>query len=218
MPQITAIVPQKRRKDRFNVYLDGQFGFAIAAEKVLKNRLNVGKNLSPREIEIIIAEDELGKLVDLTANFLSFRPRSEKEIFDYLVKKLKSRESVDYQQAKESPLIGQVILRLKKYKYLNDRQFAKWWIESRMRSRPRGTTALRIELLKKGIGREIIDDALEKQIDEKAQARLALTKKIKHWQKLTPQEAKKKAYQFLASRGFDWDTIKETVAKFIEKR
>ncbi len=216
MPKITAISPQKKKSDRFNVFLDEKFAFGIEGETLLGHNLKVGKILSEEEISKIIKKEQGTKLLDLATNFLSYRPRSEKEVRDYLIKKISTRENIKFSEARESPLIDQVISKLKKYKYLDDLEFAKWHVAARTGLRPKGRTIIKLELKKKGISQEIIDQI--PAVDETILAKIAIEKKIPRWQNLPSLEYKKKFYQYLASRGFDYDTIKETFAFFSKKR
>jgi len=217
VPQISAIEPQRKRKNRFNIYLDGHFAFGIDENTLVKNHLKVNQHLSEDQIEKIIKENVLIKLQDSALKFLSYRPRSEKEVSDYLVGKIAKQENIKYSQAKESPQIEPIISKFKKYKYLDDRQFAKWWITSR-KIRPKGLQIVKWELKKKGITDDIIKKVAEYIPDQKKLAQRAIAKKIKLWQKLPPLNRKKKIYQFLASRGFDFDTIKEVFAHFAKKQ
>jgi len=216
VPKITAISPQKKKSDRFNVFLDEKFAFGIEGETLLGHNLKVGKILSEEEISKIIKKEQGTKLLDLATNFLSYRPRSEKEVRDYLIKKISTRENIKFSEARESPLIDQVISKLKKYKYLDDLEFAKWHVAARTGLRPKGRTIIKLELKKKGISQEIIDQI--PAVDETILAKIAIEKKIPRWQNLPSLEYKKKFYQYLASRGFDYDTIKETFAFFSKKR
>ena len=218
MLKITSIEPQKRNKNRFNIFLNGQFAFGLSEFALLENQLKLGKNLSEKEIAQILKKEELAKLTDLAANFLSFRPRSEKEVINYLTKKISQRENITFSQAKQSQLIDHVLAKLKKYQYLNDYEFAKWFLQSRLRTKPKGINQIKLELKSKGIKSEIIESVLDHNINEVELAKKALLKKLKSWQKLSPVEFKKKVYQFLASRGFRFDTISEIFAFFEKKR
>lgn len=217
MPQITAIKPQKRKKDRLNVFIDGKFSFGANAQIALKYSLKPGKKLEQKTIDEVYKSEESSTLFEAALNFISYRPRSEKEVEDYLVKKIAQKQDLKYQQAKESDLISQVISKLKKYNYVSDNEFTKWWIDSRNKSRPKGRQALKVELFKKGIDKNIIEEALENLTNQPQLANKALEKKIKSWRNLSEINFKKKAYRHLASRGFDFDTIKEVVANFIKK-
>lgn len=197
---ITALEPQKRKKGRVNVFIDGEFRVGLSLEICLKNGLQVGKRVSPERLEKLIKENELDQILAKVYKFLSYRPRTEKEISDYLTKK------------EAGPLLTDLVIKtLKKQKYLDDREFARWWIEQRTRFRPRGKRVLRAELFKKGISQEIIEEALDldfSTLSSKELALKAIEKKLPAYKKLGWQESRRKVGAFLARRGFDWETIK----------
>ncbi len=168
------------------------------------------------------AEDLYQKLLDASFHFVSFRPRSEKEIRAYLVKKL-SRSSVipaDSSvipakagiQFSNSPLIERVITRLRELDYVNDEKFAAWWVDQRQSHKPKGMRLLTHELKAKGVTVEM------KQSDEVGLARQALVKKLDRWQALPKLEQKTKIYGFLGRRGFDADTIRRVIDEVVLRK
>ncbi|KKQ89730.1 MAG: Regulatory protein RecX [Candidatus Curtissbacteria bacterium GW2011_GWC2_38_9] len=217
MPRITSVKPQKR-KERFNIFLDGKFAFGVDENILVKNHLKVGKILTGDQIDKLIKETVLGKLFDQALRFLSYRPRSEKEITTYLAQKIAKRENIKFREAKESPLIGAVALKLKRYNYLDDRQFAKWLVGLRIKSASRGLSLIKQELIQKGIDKEIIQSLLSKYPNQTLIAKKAIEKKLKRWQGLSELGLKKKVYAYLASRGFDFETIKEVFAFLLKRR
>ncbi len=218
MPKVTDITPQKKKSDRFNIFLDDKFAFGINAEILLANGLKVGQILQEEKIAKIIKSEQGTKLLDLATNFLSYRPRSEKEVKEYLAKKISSKENIKFQEARESPQIDQIIQKLKKYKYLNDREFAEWFVASRTSSRPKGIALIKLELKSKGIAQDLINEILFSNVKEIDLAKKAIEKRLKRWQNLTTLEYKKKFYQYLANRGFGFEIIKEAFAFFSKKR
>ena len=226
MPRISAIEPQKKTRKRisdqeeirFNIFNDGKFAFAASAENVLKNQLKIGTTRSSDKIEIISKSEEQSKLFDSTLRFLSYRQRSRYEIEQYLAKKITQKDNIKYSEAKESSLIEKIIQKLTKYKYINDLEFSKWWVKSRLRTKPKGARLIKSELIQKGIDNNIIDSLLDKIQNQSNLATLALEKKIKKWDKLNSQDFKKKCYTYLTYNGFDYDAIREAVAEIQKKR
>lgn len=148
------------------------------------------------------------KLLNKTYRFLSFRPRSIKEVEDYL----KRKKAIDVDTKK-------IIEKLKSQKFLDDEEFARWWIESRTKARPRSSRLIKLELKQKGIDKELIDSIFENSTEvvsdfEKAYA-LAL-KKAPKLKNLDRKKAYEKLGRFLASRGFNWDTIKEVIDQVLK--
>jgi len=200
VPQITAIKPQEKRKNRFNIYLDGQFALAISNELLVREGLKVGQELSPEKREELVVKDRLGRAQEQIYRFLSYRPRSEKEIYDYLgKKKLKDEEK------------EKIIRKLKEEKLIDDLEFARWFLEQRQTFRPKGSYALRQELRQKGIGEKIIDQVLPNKEEELSLAKKALVKAEKKYASFLGREKKEKFMAYLRRRGFSWEAVKKAV-------
>lgn len=198
--------------------MDGKFIFAADESLLTKYPLNEGQYLTRNQVEKIVKETILGKLVDQALRFLSYRFRSEKEVADFLTKKISEKENIKFSEARESPVISQIITRLRKLKYLDDHQFAKWWIDSRIKSKPQGISLIKFELAQKGVDEQIILDELENYPDQLELAKTALTKKIGTWYKLSSLDLKKKIYSYLLRRGFNYEIAKSAFAFFDKKR
>src|SRR3954470_21375392 len=99
--------------------------------------------------------DHKQKYLALLYRYLTIRNRSEKEIRDYLTKK----------QA-EPQVIESLIALLYEQKFLNDEAFARAWVRSRARFRPRGKRVLIMELNQKGIDKELIEKVLSEEDEE----------------------------------------------------
>lgn len=204
MAKITRIKAQKNKK-RVNIYLDGKFAFGLDADNFLKAGLKVGQKLTQKQVDDLVFKNEFQKLLDKTLRLISRRPRSEKEIRDYLRKK-----------KSPSKLIEAVVKKLKQLRQIDDAAFASWWVEQRTTFRPRGKFGLTMELRQKGIDKTIINKAINKVDELPLAARLA-QKKLKVYKNLPREEFYQKMSAYLARRGFSWETIKKVVAKFLEK-
>ncbi len=230
MPVITLIKPQKTRK-RFNVYLDGQFSFSVDQETLLKLKLKKDLKVSLAELTRLRREAFKAKTIEYALNFLSYRPRSEKEIYQRLKKYFQKSKTtvVDLwkTETEREKLLNEILTFFKKRNLLNDQEFALWWVQQRNQFRPRGKRMLFAELFKKGIKKEIIQETLESSEQSQKDAKNAFNlaqKKLKALRKKTlPPKFKKqilreKLGRYLTSRGFDWPTIKETLKVVIEKQ
>lgn len=155
--------------------------------------------------------------------WLGRRARSEKEVREYLKKKVADN-------ADET--IEKIVNKLKELKFIDDVQFAKMWVRSRKSTR--GKRRLALELQKKGIKKETIDELLNKkkedksdgdqslvtdhwsseemEIDEEKTARELAEKRMRRYVGLPPQKARERLVRYLAGRGFGWETIKKTLA------
>ena len=117
-------------------------------------------------------------------------------------------------------LVARAIERLAELGILDDEAFARAWVESRDRARPRGERALRSELFRKGIDRELADDVLEKREETRPGAEAEAAERLleRHSSALArisdPRARRQRAYALLARNGFDPD-IAATLARQI---
>ncbi len=195
--QITALVAQQRNKERVNVFIDGEFAFGLAMIEAIK--LKRGQHLTDEDIERLKALDEIEIAHDRALNYLSYRPRSTKEVRDNL--KNKGIDEI---------AIEQVIDRLTEAGLLNDEDFARFWLQNRDQFKPRGERALRYELRQKGIADGIIELALE-ELDEDDAAYRAASRRARRYQDADPMTFRKKVGDFLMRRGFSYDIVRDTV-------
>lgn len=216
MPQVTEITLQKKQR-RFNIFIDGQFAFGIGEYGLLDNKIKVGSTLTEEQIQKIITQDKSLKLFDLVSKFLGIRPRTEKEIKDYLARKIAQKEGIKFNQALQSPVLNSIVSKLRKYNYINDLDFAKWFISSRLKNKPKSIKFIKMELSKKGVNKDIYEDLFNNLTNESEVAKKAIEKKIIRWKNLPEIEFKKKFFNFLSARGFSYETIAETFAFFTKK-
>lgn len=215
--KITSVERQKKNPKRFNVFLDGQFAFGADEDLIVDKRLLKGKEISSQDLEILIKESEIGKLMERMYGLLSRRARSEGEIKTYL-KQLSFKRKVKGDLEISEIVLAQLIEKLKKKGLINDLEFAKQWVESR--GKKKGAIALKSELFRKGIDREIIEEALSVKREGESEAQTAkklLEKRIGRWKNLSKQEIKQKALQFLISRGFSYEISKEVLENILKE-
>lgn len=162
-------------------------------------------------------DDEIfEKFYNSSLRFLSYRPRSEKEVRDNLRKKVaKVVEVEDVEKA-----IDGIITRLKEHKFIDDKEFAQWFVRSRNLTRPKAARIIKMELKQKGINQEIMEKAMNDKglmINDLESAKKLLSKKLDKYKGFEKREIYKKLGGFLARRGFDWDTIKKSIDETFEK-
>jgi regulatory protein len=185
---ITALRFQKRNKDRVNVYLDGKFAFGLAAIEAA--RLRVGLELDDDDIARLRRRDDAERAYERALNFLSYRPRSEAEV----------RRNLHKKQIGDA-VVEEVVERLARIGMLDDREFARYWVDNRVEFNPRGARALRQELWEKGVPGPVIEDVLA-DLDEEAAARKALETGTRRFSHLEPRDFRRKLEAYLARRGF----------------
>lgn len=214
--KITSVEPQKKNPNRFNIFLDGQFAFGADEDLVVDKRLIAGKEITGDELQILVEEAELGKLMERLYGLLGRRQRSEKEIRDDL-KQLSFKRKIKGDQEISEMVVDKLMEKLRRKGLVNDLEFARAWVESR--SKKKGTVALKSELFQKGIAREVVEEVLSEAqpSSETETAKKLLEKRIGRWKSLPEIEVKQKSLRFLMSRGFDYETSKEVLENVLKE-
>lgn len=161
---------------------------------VLARHLVEGRELSAEEIDSLQHDDAVERAYGAALNFLSYRQRSRREIEDYFRRK-----------KTEPEICAAVVERLERTGLIDDREFARFWVENRQTFRPRGTRALKAEMRRKGLAGEVIDEALAELDDEEETAYQAGLKKASSWVSLGEREFHTKMLGFLQRRGFPYE-------------
>ena len=151
--------------------------------------------------KLALPPEERAREICLTA--MERRMRSRWELLRILKKKGIREEIAD-----------PVLDRLTKVGLVNDEAFARTFVASRQRTRPRGARGLDADLRQRGIASEVIGLVLEElreTEDPVETARRAVAGKLKSLSQKPRAEARKKAEQFLLRRGFGFDVIREAL-------
>ncbi|MAG59577.1 hypothetical protein CMO96_02190 [Candidatus Woesebacteria bacterium] len=202
MPTITRITQQKD-SNRANIYLDGKFAFGLSLEGILQNNLKTGKVLSQEAIDNLRGGAEEEKVYNKVLRFVTSRPHSEYEIKLWFRRKKVNPEQVE-----------RVFDRLKNLDMVDDKVFARWWIEQRLTFRPKSQRALIVELRQKGVEREVIEDVLANVEFNEVEVAQKVAEKQKGRLKNLPQDLRnRKLSEYLARRGFSWEVVKQILAK-----
>jgi regulatory protein len=163
-------------------------------------------------------------VLEAAARFLEARSRSVAEVRRRL-------NGAGYR----ADLVEGAIERMTELGMLDDEAFARAWVESRDRARPRGERAIREELRLKGVDRASIDLVLEErreavnldrgdesEVDGKTPgsaddlaARRLLDRNRRALERIAdPRKRRQRAYALLARHGFDPDVCRTVAAGF----
>ena len=158
------------------------------------------------EVTLLSKKKTSDKALSYAYRLLGIRPRSEKELKERLFGKRYGSEAIE-----------SVISQLKEKGVVDDLKFARAWVESRMRTSPKGNVALKRELGMKGISNPITEEVLsEKKEDEASIVKELAEKKMESLKDLPKEKARKRLFDFLARRGFNFDTIKDAVREHLD--
>lgn len=134
------------------------------------------------------------------------------------IRKFLKRTGCEADEIDQGKLIEKVIGRLQELRYLDDEQYAKDFISTRTKIRPKGEFALKQELYKKGLDKELIDQSLRSaDLDEVEIGSELLERKGKRWESEPAIKQKEKAMRFLAARGFRPDAIYKIINTYYNR-
>ena len=169
--------------------------------------------------------EDVAEVMDAAARFLEARQRSESEVRRKLT-------TLGYR----TELVDQVVGKLTDLRYLDDEAFARAWVESRDRARPRGEHALRRELQLKGVDRALVDgilgdrrdgaregaaaagDGEPANPDDAAAERLLRRKLPAILREADPRRRRQRAYALLARSGFGPDVCSTVSRRVLDDR
>lgn len=190
-------------KSRCRVYLDGQFAFVLYKGELRRFQIKVDQELSEESYQEIMTQILPKRAKLRSMNLLQSRDYTRRQLADKL-------EQGDYPQE----CIEEAIAYVESYGYIDDKRYARDFIEYHLSSRSR--TRMETDLLRKGINKEIIREAFDElavsgvEQDELAMA-CDLLRKKKYCADTATRQEQQKMYGFLYRRGFRGDIISKAL-------
>jgi len=198
MSVITKIEKQKRREDKYNIFIDNQFACGLFIDVCVRHGLKVGLEIEKERLDELALESEKTIALNKTAKYMQSSLKTTKQIRDYLTKKGYEKVTIDY-----------VVEKLKEYNYLDDEAYARSFAKTYKNKY--GQYKLKEKLRSKGISENMADESL-KEIDNTDEIIYNIA--IKYMAKKEPTiENYIKLNRFLASRGFGFDDIRHVINK-----
>ncbi|MDZ7835453.1 MAG: recombination regulator RecX [Alkalibacterium sp.] len=196
---ITKVQAQKA-KNRFNIYINDSYAFAVDDSILVKYRLIKGKELDKETIEELKVKGEMSKAYQAALHYLNFKMRTEKEIREYLAKK-------DYSQ------VDLVIERLREHRLINDKEYARSFVRTNYQLKTEGPKKIERSLYAKGLSPdEIAHGLLEYSDEDQLENAKKLTEKtLKRVRNKSNREIEQKIREQLMTKGFDRDIISQAL-------
>lgn len=201
------------RKDQKNViiYFDNDEKLILSGDTFYNSGLRKGDEVSEDRYSYFIEQNILYHIKQRALSLISRRIHSEKEIFIKL--KVKSYDE---------RLIKIVLNDLKSISFIDDKYFAKHYIEEKLQGKKWGMNKIRAALFSKGVSSNIIDEVISEfdntennieLVDELARKKLEQLKK----RNLDEKKNYQKVIAFLLSRGFDYSLSAEVCNKIMKQ-
>jgi regulatory protein len=197
MSKITGLKAGKSREKRVNVFLDGKIALGLLTETALKEGLKVGEEVTESRLEALAVADRYQRCLNAAIRYLGYRPRSEAEIKQRL-----QRHGFD------SECTEKALARLKEQGLVDDIAFARFWKENRETFSPRSQRMTKLELRRKGLNSDIIEQVIS-EVDDKDSAYRAALSRAHRLSTSDYQTFRQRLGEYLGRRGFNYSVIKE---------
>ena len=201
MGKITGLKAGKSREKQVNVFLDGKFAFGMLTEVALKEKLKVGQELSESRLEALAGLDHYQRCLNAAIRYLGYRPRSEAEIRQRL-----------HRHGFDSDCTEKTLARLKEQGLVDDTAFARFWKDNREAFSPRSRRLTKLELKRKGLDSDIIEQVVG-EVDDSDSAYRAALSRARRLPLADYQDFRRRLGQYLGRRGFSYNVINETIER-----
>lgn len=211
--KISRITTQKKHKNRYNIFLDDgkgeTYGFSVDETVLIEYRLRKHMELDDSTITALIQKDTLHKSYTLAINFLSYRMRTKKEIYDYLVKK-----EVDEEH------ITKIMEKLSAEGLVDDRQFSEAFVRTRLQSSDKGPHLVKQELMQKGVDKTIASEAVDMYSYDRQfeKAKKLAAKKLRSSHNKSFQQQIQQLQGTLMQKGFSGNVVQAVTAEFQDEK
>jgi regulatory protein len=204
--KITKMEYGKRNKQRVNIYINGEFSFAVDEALVYQYKLEKDKVVDLESLQQIIEEDNYIKAKTTALKTIERAYKTEKEIRDKLEKNEYPENSIE-----------RVLEFLKSYEFINDEKFTKMFVQDKIKKY--GKNKIKFDLIKKGINEKVIEENLNSMNDtnEKDTAKKLAEKKLRTLQgKYGEGVIYSKVANYLSSKGFSFDVINDIMPSLVK--
>ncbi|MBU1076798.1 MAG: recombination regulator RecX [Spirochaetes bacterium] len=190
---ISDIVPQKRNKNYFSVYIDNKYSFSLSSSDLNFLKLKVNDTLTEERVNDLIRIYSLQKAKDYAYKILSRKAYSEKAMFEKLVTKYNEK------------IAAEVLKGLKELDYINDEKLIYEYAKGKIEFRPMGRWKLKQDLTQKKFDADMIRSAIDKIFNEVDEFELAMKVFNKKFGNIKKVDSKMlmKIKNHLLSNGFD---------------
>ncbi|WP_313757367.1 RecX family transcriptional regulator [Tissierella sp.] len=203
--KITSIEPQ-RNKNRVNIYVDNIFSIGIDEELRYKYKLEIDMEVNDEFIKEVLEAEERSKVLNHALNLLSYRQRSENEIYNALKRKGFESSHIEY-----------AMNYCRENRYLDDKDFAQSFIKDKTNLNKLGPKRIRYELILKGISKDIIDELLIVDYEEQYEIAMEIAlKKLKSYKNDDYNSIYRKLSGFLQRKGYSYDIISKVVKDILK--
>ena len=201
---VTRLAQQKKDLDRVSVFLDETFAFGLAVDLVIEAGLHKGQRLTAQEQRALLVRQESFAARASALAGLASKARTTREIRDSLARK-----------GFAEPIVEDTVANLERLGMVDDAAYAKAFVRGRFTGRGYGPARLRQDLMRKGVPRSAIEEALAELTETEDLGDAARDQAARKWRSLASEDdlrkRKKKTMDYLVRRGFSFERARAAV-------
>lgn len=186
------------------MFLDGTYAFGLWRSVATRSSLRVGQELSIDQQRRLLEMERFERERRRAMIYLAHKPRTMQEVRNRL------RRADCPNDVAEA-----VVVEMTERGLLDDAAYTAAYVETRMSGRGYGPHRIRQELVRRGVERRIIKDALDEVAGGDREANLARSLAEKRWHRLQTEtddrKRRKRLMDYLVRRGFSYEIVRETV-------
>jgi regulatory protein len=204
---VSSVQAQKKNPARCSVFVNDVFAFGCSMDVVLKFEITKGKTLTEQDVERVLEQNDVMHLKQVALRYATYKSRTAEEVRRKMLEKDFAPEEAEY-----------AVQFLEEFGYVNDAAYARSFIKDFQERKPSGTERLRQELLKRGVSKFDIEDALAEAFPKESvkdtmleNALAAANKKLRALKGKEPEKQQQSLIAYLQRQGFSWEIIKATL-------
>ncbi len=195
---------QKKKNGTYLLFLENGEQIELYEEVLLKYELLLSKKLEDQKRENILLENEKWATYYQALHMIQIKARTKKEVEEELLKKGYQKENITFS-----------LLKLSSQNYLDDKRYANSYVNNQIRTTSWGPLKIQNALLKKGVFKEDMEEALSlftKEIEEEKIRKIV--KRMIHGNRSKSVIAlKQKIKQHLLQEGYDSILVQDEISK-----
>ena len=215
--KLAKLEPSSRVEGRWLVWLEDGTLLRIGEADVVSFSLYAGMELDETQLDGLRMAQEQAKLKQKALSLLSARPMSQRELERKLSANPRKKgmpEEGEEQREQRRDMAQQVAQRMAQVGLVNDREYASTVVRHYSR-KGYGPAKIRDELYRRGVPRELWDQAMEELNQDDRQLRALVEKRLRG--AVPTREELKKVSAYLARRGFGWEEISRVLRQVEEE-
>lgn len=205
MSEVKILKIEKKGKKYLVYTTEDEEPIKLTEDAIVNNRILKDALFDKEGWEKIKKGKDTANLFDKVLHYIDFKPRTEKEVIDYLIKKEAEQETID-----------EIITRLKDIRYLDDNKYALAFIEEGIKNK-KGPQLISYQLVELGINKNLIQHHLEIYTYElQIENATIIAKKYQQLQLKHPAKKQRELiYQKLIRGGFDHNIINIVIEQLV---